>query len=319
MSENPILGLTLNQSHYTMSPETVLILHNMILNSDLGEVAFHRPRPWGQDRRLEFIEFRLLWDGKINRGEVADHFNVSIQQASLDFAQYMFLTKENMEYDRREKVYRATKQFTPLFVAPDTQTYLNELSGLAAGTISPSFSFMGARPSCDIVTSPVRRVRTQVLLPILWAMRDGTEIDMTYQSMRNPDPTRQWIAPHSLAFDGSRWHARAWCHRSSRFRDFVLTRIEEIHGRRAGSGNPQGDEEWQSYFVVEIEPNPSLTVSQRETVMNDFGMVDGRLSKTIRRALVSYFVRHFGIDGAPGVGPIIWANRGQFEENVTQP
>ena len=112
-----------------------------------------RPRPWGQDRRLEFIEFRLLWDGKINRGEVAEYFNVSIQQASLDFARYMLLAKDNMEYDRREKVYRATKKFTPLFIAPDTQTYLNELSGLATGTISQSFSFMGARPPCDVVTS----------------------------------------------------------------------------------------------------------------------------------------------------------------------
>jgi WYL domain len=273
-----------------------------------------RPRPWGQDRRLEFIEFRLLWDGKINRGEVAEYFNVSIQQASLDFARYMLLAKDNMEYDRREKVYRATKEFTPLFIAPDTQTYLNELSGLATGTISQSFSFMGARPPCDVVTLPVRRVRTEVLLPILWAMRDGTEIDITYQSMRSADPTRQWIAPHSLAFDGTRWHVRAWCHRSSRFRDFVLTRFQEIHGRRAGSVNRQEDVEWQTYFVVEIEPNPNLTISQRESVINDFGMVDGRLSKTIRRALVLYFVRHLHIDEAQEVQPIVWANRSQFEE-----
>lgn len=273
-----------------------------------------RPRPWGQDRRLEFIEFRLLWDGKINRGEVAEYFDISIQQASLDFARYMVLAKDNMEYDRREKVYRATKQFTPLFIAPDTQTYLNELSGLATGTMSPSFSFMGARPPCDVVTLPVRRVRTEVLLPILWAVRDGTEIDTTYQSMRSPDPTRQWIAPHSLAFDGTRWHARAWCHRSSRFRDFVLTRFQEIHGRRAASVNLQDDVEWHTFVVIEIEPNPNLTISQRESVITDFGMVDGRLSKTIRRALVSYFVQHLRIDEAQEAQPIVWANRSQFEE-----
>src|SRR3984885_1915225 len=257
-----------------------------------------RPRPWGQDRRLEFIEFRLLWDGKINRGEVAEYFNVSIQQASLDFARYMFLAKGNMLYDRREKIYRATKQFTPLFIAPDTQTYLNELSGLATGTISPSFSFMGFRPRCDIVTLPVRRVRTTTLLPIFWAVRDGAEIDITYQSMRSPDPTRQWIAPHSLAFDGARWHARAWCHTSSQFRDFVLTRFQEVHSRRSSSVDPQHDAEWQRFFVVEIEPNPNLTISQRNSVIDDFGMVDGRLSKTIRRALVLYFVRHLRIHEA---------------------
>lgn len=285
------------------------------VKSDLeGEPSLPRSRPWGQDRRLEFIEFRLLWDGKINRGEVAGYFDVSIQQASLDFAKYMALARDNMEYDRREKVYRATKRFKPLFVAPDTQTYLNELSGLSTGTISPSSSFIGARPPSDVVTLPVRRVRTEILLPILWAMRDGTEIDTTYQSMRNPDPTRQWIAPHSLAFDGTRWHARAWCHRSSRFRDFVLTRFEEIHGRRTGTVNREDDVEWRTFVVVEIEPNPNLTISQRESVTNDFGMVDGKLSKTIRRALVWYFVRHLSIDKAQGDQPIVWANHGQFEE-----
>lgn len=280
----------------------------------LDYLANSRPRPWGQDRRLEFIEFRLLWDGKINRGEVGEYFDISIQQASSDFARYMALAKHNMEYDRREKAYRATKQFSPLFIAPDTQMYLNELSGLAAGTISPSFSFMGTRPPCDVVTLPVRRVRTEVLLPILWAIRDGSEIEITYQSMRSPDPARQWIAPHSLAFDGTRWHARAWCHRSSRFRDFVLTRFQEIHGCRAGRVDRQEDVQWQTYFVIEIEPNPNLTISQREAVINDFGMVDGRLSKTTRRALVSYFVRHLRIDEAQQPPPIVWANRHQFEE-----
>jgi len=286
----------------------------MIFDTAAVEVENQRSRPWGQDRRLEFIEFRLLWDGKINRGEVAEYFNVSIQQASLDFARYMLLAKGNMLYDRREKIYRATKQFTPLFIAPDTQTYLNELSGLATGTISPSFSFMGVRPRCDIVTLPVRRVRTTTLLPILWAVRDGAEIDITYQSMRSPDPTRQWIAPHSLAFDGARWHARAWCHTSSRFRDFVLTRFQEVHSRRPSSVDPQHDAEWQTFFVVEIEPNPNLTISQRNSVIDDFGMVDGRLSKTIRRALVLYFVRHLRIDEADQAQPIVWANRDQFED-----
>ena len=76
------------------------------------ESATHRSGPWGQDRRLEFIEFRLYWDGKINRGEVAEFFDISIQQASLDFARYMFLAPENKwKYDRSEKVYRAAEEF----------------------------------------------------------------------------------------------------------------------------------------------------------------------------------------------------------------
>jgi WYL domain len=286
----------------------------MPAQTELQEETDRRPRPWGQDKRLEFIEFRLLWDGKINRGEVAEFFGVSIQQASLDFANYMVLAEDNMTYDRSEKVYRATAGFKPRFIAPDTRTYLNELSGLAMGTISPSMSFVGNRPPCDVVTLPIRRVRTEILLPILWAIRDGSEIDTVYQSMRNPDPTRQWVAPHSLAFDGSRWHARAWCHRTSQFRDFVLTRFQQIHRSRPGTVNPQDDNEWKTFVVIEIEPNPSLTINQRDSVVTDFGMQNGRLFKTIRRALVSYFVKYLRIDEAQQGQPIIWANRSQFEE-----
>jgi len=306
-------------------PKIRRILRSIVILDSFKEVASaqdtevgptQRARPWGQDKRLEFIEFRLLWDGKINRGEVAEFFNVSIPQASLDFARYMVLAEDNMTYDRREKVYRPTTQFKPLFIAPDTQTYLNELSGLASGTISPSLSYIGTRPPCDVVTLPIRRVRTEMLVPLLWAIRDGTEIEVTYQSMRSPAPTRQWIAPHSLAFDGSRWHVRAWCHRSSQFRDFVLTRLQRIHSSRAGTVNPQDDADWQTFFVVEIQPNPALTLSQRDCVVTDFGMQNGRLFKTIRRALVSYFVRHLRIDETEQTQPIIWANRAQFGDAV---
>jgi hypothetical protein len=283
------------------------------------EGAAPRLGPWGQDRRLEFIEFRLLWDGRINRGEVAEFFNISIQQASLDFARYMVLAPENMKYDRSEKVYRAAEGFRSILMAPDTQRYLHELAGLATGTVSLSASFIGTRPPCDVVSLPERRVRTELFLPLLWAVRDSVEIDITYQSMRNPVPSRQWTAPHAFAFDGARWHARAWCYGTSRFRDFVLNRIQEVHGSRASNVNPSDDADWHKFFVVEIEPSPNLTLSQRDSVVTDFGMQNGKLSKTIRKALVPYFVRHLRIDDPKSSQPIVWANRGQFEEATSQP
>jgi hypothetical protein len=38
------------------------------------------------------------------------------------------------------------------------------------------------------------------------------------------------------------------------------------------------------------------------------------LSKTIRLALVSYFVRHLRIDAAQEAQPIVWANRTQIQD-----
>jgi len=33
---------------------------------------------WGVERRLEFIAFRLLWEGHMNRGDLMDAFGVSV-------------------------------------------------------------------------------------------------------------------------------------------------------------------------------------------------------------------------------------------------
>lgn len=284
------------------------------LSKESRQAKFGR---WGQDRRLEFIEFRLLWEGKINRSELADFFGVSIQQASLDFAKYMVVAEGNMEYDRSEKVYRAAQRFEPRFLAPDTQAYLNQLANLTTGTLPPALSFIGSRPPCDVVTLPTRRVRTDVLLTILCAIRDRSEIEVTYQSMRRPSATRRWIAPHSLAFDGARWHARAWCRDSGMFRDFVLTRMQEIHARRTSNIDASRDIDWHTYEVVVIEPRPDLTPGQRDSVIRDFGMENGKLCNTIRRALVQYFVRHLQIEG-PGMSgqPVVWANREELKDLV---
>jgi len=292
------------------------LVPRMVQSLDSGG---RQPKPgrWGQDRRLEFIEFRLLWEGKINRAELADFFGISIQQASLDFAKYMIVAEGNMEYDRSEKVYRPTSRFEPRFLAPDTQSFLNQLANLTTGTLSASLSFVGSRPPSDVVTLPTRRVRTEVLLAVLWAIRDRLEIEVTYQSMRRPAATNRWIAPHSLAFDGARWHARAWCRENNDFRDFVLTRIQEIHARRASEVDPLMDLDWHTYAIVVIEPRPDLTVSQRDSVITDYGMQNGKLLKTIRRALVQYFVRHLQIDGAgTALQPIVWANREELKDLV---
>jgi hypothetical protein len=39
---------------------------------------------WGVEQRLEFIEFRLFWEGHVNRRDLMDQFGVSVNQASTD-------------------------------------------------------------------------------------------------------------------------------------------------------------------------------------------------------------------------------------------
>ena len=68
---------------------------------------------WGVERRLEFIEFRLFWEGRLNRSDITDFFGVSVPQASKDLSLYQELAPGNMDYDKSEKRYVAGPGFKP--------------------------------------------------------------------------------------------------------------------------------------------------------------------------------------------------------------
>ena len=258
---------------------------------------------WGQKRRLEFIDFRLRWNRTVNRGELVEFFRISIQQASADLAHYSHLAPRNMEYDRSLKTYRATASFRPAVNNDDAQSYLSELLGLTVGTLSPSVSFIGWQPPHDIVRHPARSIDTDTLLRIIWAIRDGDEIMVSYHSMRRATPTTCWITPHALAFDGHRWHVRAWCQESKEFRDFVISRIQHIEASQKATKSAEADSWWNTYIDVVIKPREGLTDGQRRAIETDFGMTRGRLKLSCRKALAFYLLRQMQVDRPPALSP----------------
>jgi len=48
---------------------------------------------WSIERRLECIDFRLFWEGHINRSDLTDQFGISTPQTSADLAQLSPSTK----------------------------------------------------------------------------------------------------------------------------------------------------------------------------------------------------------------------------------
>ena len=271
--------------------------------SDTNTTAKALTERWGPERRREFIDFRLQWDGKINRAELVDHFGISTQQASADLARYSELSPDNLSYDKSAKVYRAAPTFRPLSAASDARHYLGQLVDMASGTASRAGSFIGWVPPCDVIHYPTRPVGSHTLLKLLWAIRDGEEIRVTYQSMRRPSPSAIWIAPHAFGSDGLRWHVRAWSHEEGEFGDFVLSRIHTVTDARKTAVDPGVDGLWFGYVDVVILPRNGLTPDQRRAVEIDYGMKKGRLVINCRKALVWYVLRQLHLDqpGAPSV------------------
>ena len=60
---------------------------------------------WGVAQRLEFIEFRLFWEGHENRSDLMEQFGLSVNQASADLNRYIGFVPDNMVYDKSARTY----------------------------------------------------------------------------------------------------------------------------------------------------------------------------------------------------------------------
>jgi hypothetical protein len=277
-------------------------------------------RRWGTDQRLEFIEFRLFWDAILNRADIIERFGVSAVQASADLALYKVLASNNLDYDPSEKRFVATSLFTPKIYQPNADRYLVQLKAIGDKVISVSDTNIGALPTIDAMPIPHRRVDPNILRRLLRAIRGERGIKAFYHSMNSKRPFPLWrdITPHALAFDGLRWHVRAYCHLESRFKDFVLSRILDL-GTEIESGKSVGEDvQWHEFFDVVLIPNPRLAEQQQETVARDYEMTDGRLHIPVRRALLYYFNKRLRLDVAekaddPKETPVILSNKAEFQ------
>lgn len=283
----------------------------------------------GVERRLEFIEYRLYWEGGVNRADIKDKFGVSVPQASNDLTQYRELAPSNIRYDASEKRYMPTPEFKPLFLKPNAGKYLVELSALAASVLTPAELWVGSSPEVGVMPILGRRLSPAILRLFLQAIRDRKSIHTHYHSMsdKRPEAIWRWVTPHAFGSDGLRWHLRAYCHLEGRFKDFLLSRFIDVGEFGPPGAEPASDRDWYSFFDVILEPNPALAEAKRKTIALDYEMPEGRLVLPVRRALLYYFNKRLRLDVAealddPHEVPVVVINRKEFDgalKHLTQP
>lgn len=268
---------------------------------------------WGQERRLEFIDVRLRWDGRINRSDLTTFFGISVPQASLDIARYVELAPDNAVYDRSARVYLAGENFKSLYPSNTPQRYLNELLAHAAGITQPGASFLGWTPPVDLAASPGRQVSAEVLLPLLTAIREGKQVLVNYQSMSSKELGERQLSPHAIAFDGFRWHIRAFCHRKEQFLDFVIARVLSARVTDQTGPSHAEDEAWHRMVTLLLSPNPELPAAAQRVIELDYGMTDGVVMLECRQALLFYTLKRLGLldgqEAPPEVQQITLRNR----------
>lgn len=281
-----------------------------------------RPSTWSQDRRLKFIDFRLRWEGRINRTDLTRFFDISMPQASADLSKYAEAAPENLRYDGRAKAYLRTESFSPLYSRSASNTYLNELLTLEAGVMEPKSSFIGWRPELGVVPLPKRMVDGAVLSRLLQAIKDRRRVRVHYQAMARPEPTTRILSPLALAYDGFRWHVRAYCHRREDFRDFVIARLSELTLEEPSDISVADDVQWNTVLTLVLAAHPKLPPQAKKVLQMDFGMEGGSVKFPCRQALLFYALRKLGLDRPeerePEAEQIILLNRQELRPYIDQ-
>ena len=256
---------------------------------------------WGVRQRLEFIDFRLFWDGRFNRSDLAKTFGISPQQASVDIGQYEKMAPNNLTYDRAAKAYRRTEDFAPAFIGESVERYLLQLVAIENGWMRREDTWFDDTPPLEVITLRRRTTDSTVLLRVLDAVNSRLEIDIKYGSLTGPVQPSRTIAPHAFAHSAARWYVRSWSRDHNDFRDYNLNRISAVTDSRPSSVDPSLDFEWVHKMNLVILPNPALSQERQATVAAEHGMTDGCLVFPCRLSLSFYLMSEHNLDVEPGV------------------
>jgi hypothetical protein len=249
---------------------------------------------WGVAQRFEFIEWRVFWEGRLNRGDLEREFSISTPQASVDLRNYQATVPGNIGYDSSERAYVRTRDFRPAFLNLSGRRYLEQLRGIIEGYVGISDTWFSDLPEAEIIPKLQKVPEDFILQRIVSSVKEKLACSINYLSLTKTS-VRQ-VGPTALLYDGVRWHMRAWCFKNLAYRDFVLGRVLSIGPSEENAKNLPDDVAWDTYVELCIAPHPGLEDHQRIAIERDFMMEHGRKAVILRACLAYYLVRRLNLD-----------------------
>lgn len=242
------------------------------------------------------VETLALWEGRLTTREITKAFGIGRQQASKVINLYKAQHPQNLIYDASSKCYHAADDFNPVYTSGAANEYLQQLAH--RDDLTSCFATLDINlPNTEVLYSPIRNIKPEILRPIVQAARDNKRVEIDYVSLTTPVSEGRVISPHTIVWSGFRWHVRAYCEKNLDYRDFVLSRITEPPEITLTSAHSvAGDVAWNTKAPVVIKPDSRLSKSQRRVIEQDYGMKRGKLKLRTRGALVQYLLQTLRVD-----------------------
>lgn len=242
--------------------------------------------------RLRAIELLAYWEGRLVTNKLVAWFGISRQQASADIKRYLEShNPKALVHDPSVKAYVPVAGFQPVLTSGHIGEYMDLLVGLRAEAVG-----VAVETGMNVVgvQMPDRSVRPEVFREVVSACRSGGSLKIIYASMNNPVLHERIISPHTLVYTGFRWHVRGYCHKTQSFRDFVLSRIDRPPQKSPEQAPSVADDvDWNEFITLSLVANEYLTDAQKTLIEKDYGMPDGRLQISVRKALAHYTLQRY--------------------------
>ena len=156
---------------------------------------------------------------------------------------------------------------------------------------------------------------------LVQAARGQLRVDVDYVSLSSEEQSGRNIVPHTLVYDGIRWHVRAYCEKKGEYLDFVMSRFRgEPDLLDASPHGRDQDREWNTRVTAIVIPNPALSEGQQAIIASDYAMADGKLLISQRIPLMHYALERMQVSyngehqQHPLLYPLVLANREELIE-----
>jgi hypothetical protein len=245
-------------------------------------------------QRLSILTALLLWEGRLNNSRLRQLFQISSVRASEWMREFREKYPDLLELDSKTKSYLATSKVyqvqrrgqTPSFNPASTLSLYLTLVGLPHSTQIPQ------SPAICAAFPDISPPNPRLFALFSDAIRTHRMVVITYRSMRDPQPHKRTLSPHSIVRAGRRWHIRAYCEESQGFRDYSLGRIVDVQS--LGQAAEHGDSEdiaWSTMVKVRLIAHPLLTTDQQDLIRCEYFNNTAARVDTCRGALVAYFIQ----------------------------
>ena len=245
--------------------------------------------------RYAFLEHMVLWYEGVTANQVAEVFGITRPNAQRVIQSYSDLHPENLIYDRSKKKKIASENFSAHYLKYSTDLFMGHLkAGWYTNRYRESSDWEQINIE-DVDNATTIRLDNNVLKTIIQAITNKKVLNIKYQSIKKLSETI--ISPNQMVHADFRYHVRAFCHDDSKYKDYVIGRVQQasqinFHPKTENWiewRSSKEDKDWNEFIELKYKVNPELDEDMKKALSLDYKVEnDGMIMIRCRKALAQY-------------------------------